>query len=33
MSAEVGEMGLDLLRTAKERFDPAGILNPAKLIG
>jgi len=33
MEAEVGELGLDLLRTAKERFDPAGILNPGKLIG
>ncbi len=33
MKADVGELGLDLLRTAKERFDPAGILNPGKLLG
>ena len=33
MEAEVGELGLDVLRSAKERLDPAGILNPGKLIG
>jgi alkyldihydroxyacetonephosphate synthase len=33
MKAEVGELGLGLLRAAKQRLDPAGILNPGKLIG
>ena len=33
MQAEVGELGLEVLRAAKERLDPAGILNPGKLIG
>lgn len=33
MKAEVGETGLAVLRAAKERLDPAGILNPGKLIG
>jgi alkyldihydroxyacetonephosphate synthase len=33
MEAEVGALGLDVLRAAKERLDPAGILNPGKLIG
>jgi alkyldihydroxyacetonephosphate synthase len=32
MRAEVGELGLDLLRAAKECLDPAGILNPGKLL-
>ena len=32
MRAEVGELGLDLLREAKERLDPAGIMNPGKLL-
>jgi alkyldihydroxyacetonephosphate synthase len=33
MKAEVGELGIEVLRAAKERLDPAGILNPGKLIG
>jgi alkyldihydroxyacetonephosphate synthase len=33
MEAEVGALGLDVLRAAKERLDPAGVLNPGKLIG
>jgi alkyldihydroxyacetonephosphate synthase len=32
MAAEVGETGLQVLRAAKERLDPAGIMNPGKLI-
>jgi alkyldihydroxyacetonephosphate synthase len=33
MKAEVGDLGLDLLRSVKQRLDPTGILNPGKLIG
>jgi alkyldihydroxyacetonephosphate synthase len=29
---EVGELGVDLIRPVKERLDPAGILNPGKLL-
>jgi alkyldihydroxyacetonephosphate synthase len=32
MEAEVGQTGLEVLRAAKERLDPAGIMNPGKLI-
>ncbi|MEA2374413.1 MAG: alkyldihydroxyacetonephosphate synthase [Thermoleophilaceae bacterium] len=32
MGAEVGDLGLELLRAAKERLDPRGIMNPGKLI-
>jgi alkyldihydroxyacetonephosphate synthase len=32
MTREVGELGVELLRAAKERLDPAGIMNPGKLL-
>lgn len=32
MGAEVGELGLGILRAIKDRCDPAGILNPGKLL-
>jgi alkyldihydroxyacetonephosphate synthase len=32
MRAEVGELGIELIRATKERLDPAGIMNPGKLL-
>ena len=32
MRAEVGESGVEALRALKERLDPAGIMNPGKLL-
>ncbi|MGI9020699.1 MAG: FAD-binding oxidoreductase [Solirubrobacterales bacterium] len=32
MTAEVGELGVEALRALKERLDPAGIMNPGKLL-
>ncbi|MET0512849.1 MAG: FAD-binding oxidoreductase [Thermoleophilaceae bacterium] len=32
MRAEVGALGLEVIRAAKERLDPAGIMNPGKLL-
>jgi alkyldihydroxyacetonephosphate synthase len=32
MPQEVGPLGIDILRTLKDRVDPAGIMNPGKLL-
>jgi alkyldihydroxyacetonephosphate synthase len=32
MATEVGELGLGALRALKDRCDPAGIMNPGKLL-
>ena len=32
MEAEVGQTGIEVLRAVKERLDPAGIMNPGKLL-
>ncbi|MFM9034864.1 MAG: FAD-binding oxidoreductase [Mycobacterium sp.] len=32
MPAEIGELGVEVLRAVKQALDPAGILNPGKLI-
>jgi alkyldihydroxyacetonephosphate synthase len=32
MRREVGELGIEALRALKERLDPAGIMNPGKLV-
>jgi len=32
MTAEVGELGVEVLRAVKEHVDPAGIMNPGKLL-
>ena len=32
LRGEVGELGLELIRSAKQRLDPAGVMNPGKLL-
>jgi alkyldihydroxyacetonephosphate synthase len=32
MGAEIGELGVKVLQAVKQAVDPAGILNPGKLI-
>jgi alkyldihydroxyacetonephosphate synthase len=33
LPAEVGDVGIQALRALKDALDPAGILNPGKLVG
>jgi len=32
LRSEIGELGVEVLRAAKERLDPAGVMNPGKLL-
>jgi alkyldihydroxyacetonephosphate synthase len=32
MAAESGALGIEVLRAAKQLLDPAGIMNPGKLL-
>jgi alkyldihydroxyacetonephosphate synthase len=32
LPAEVGALGIELLRAAKSELDPAGVMNPGKLL-
>jgi alkyldihydroxyacetonephosphate synthase len=32
MTDEVGELGVEVIRAAKRRLDPEGIMNPGKLL-
>ena len=32
LAAEDGDLGVEILRTVKRRLDPAGVLNPGKLL-
>jgi alkyldihydroxyacetonephosphate synthase len=32
MTDEIGELGVDVVRAAKRQLDPAGIMNPGKLL-
>ena len=32
MEAEIGPVGIEALRAIKERLDPAGVMNPGKLL-
>jgi alkyldihydroxyacetonephosphate synthase len=32
LESEVGDLGIELLRAAKARLDPTGVMNPGKLL-